>query len=106
MLGPFSIASTNADNAFFTKAFANSTLQMPLLALGGEASLAPVSVLKQLWGNIGHNATYDIIPKAGHWIADENPEWVAQRLVDFFGSAAATLKPANLTWLNNRVTLV
>lgn len=106
MLGPFSTASTTADRNLFTKAFADTTFKMPLLALGGEASLAPESVLKQFWGNVSHNVTYDIVPKAGHWIADENPEWVAQRLVEFFGSAAATLKPANLTWLNNKVTLV
>ncbi|KAL9477365.1 hypothetical protein ACSS6W_007206 [Trichoderma asperelloides] len=106
MLGPFSSASTTADNSFFTKGFANSTFKMPLLALGGEASLAPESLLKQLWGNLSHNATYDIVPKAGHWIADENPDWVAQRLVEFFGSAASTMKPANLTWLSNKVTLV
>ncbi|PON22369.1 hypothetical protein TGAM01_v208852 [Trichoderma gamsii] len=106
MLGPFSTASTTADHALFTKAFANSTLKMPFLALGGEASLAPESQVKQLWGNLSHNGTYDIVPKAGHWIADENPEWVAQRLVEFFGSTAATMKPANLTWLNNKVTLV
>ncbi|KAL6900085.1 putative hydrolase [Trichoderma evansii] len=107
MLGPFSEASTVADNNFFTKAFANSTgFKMPVLVLGGEASLAPVSFLKQLWGNLSHDATYDIVPKAGHWLADENPERVAQRLVEYFGSAAAKMKPANLTWLTNKVTLV
>lgn len=106
MLGPFSIASTTADHNLFTKEFAESTLKMPFLVLGGEASFAPASVIKQWWGNLSHDATFDIVPKAGHWIADENPEWVAQRLVEFFGSTAATMKPANLTWLNNKVTLV
>ncbi|KAL7917275.1 hypothetical protein ACQKWADRAFT_307159, partial [Trichoderma austrokoningii] len=59
MLGPFSTASTTADHNLFTRAFANSTLWMPLLALGGEASLAPASILKQLRGSFGHDAIYD-----------------------------------------------
>lgn len=106
MLGPFSTASTTTDHAFFTNAFANSTLKVPFLALGGEASFAPASVVKQYWGKLSDNGTYDVVPKAGHWIADENPEWVAQRLVEFFGSTAASMKSANLTWLDNKVTLV
>ncbi|KAK7024065.1 haloacetate dehalogenase H-1 [Favolaschia claudopus] len=41
MLGPFSTAALNADRAFFTKRFAGNSsapLEMPVLAMGGEAS--------------------------------------------------------------------
>ncbi|RFU80695.1 hydrolase [Trichoderma arundinaceum] len=106
MLGPFSSASTAADRKFFTNMFKNSTLQMPLLVLGGEASLAPESTLKQFWGDIKHDATFDIVPKAGHWIADENPKWVAERLMKYFNSTTDTMRPANLTWLKDKITLV
>lgn len=106
MLGPFSTTSTTADRNLFTAAFNNSTLAMPLLVLGGEASIAPESTLKQLWGDIGHNTTYDVVPKAGHWIADENPGWIAGRIMEYFGSTASAMKAANLSWLKDKVTLV
>lgn len=57
------------DEKYFTNAFTNGTkLQMPLLALGGEASFAPVEVLKKCFENVSENLTTELIPKAGHWI--------------------------------------
>lgn len=84
MLQPFAAYTVKADNEFFERTVRTKPLQMPVLALGGEASLAPVSVLEGLWGKVANNATYDIIPRAGHWFADENPEWVAARIDAFF----------------------
>jgi pimeloyl-ACP methyl ester carboxylesterase len=57
------------DAAYFTSAFANGNkLKMPMLALGGEASLAPVAVLKQVWSGVSDNFVAEVVPKAGHWI--------------------------------------
>jgi pimeloyl-ACP methyl ester carboxylesterase len=57
------------DEVYFTRAFGNGTkLQMPLLALGGEASIAPLPVLEQLWTNVSSDLTAELVPKAGHWI--------------------------------------
>jgi len=57
------------DEAYFTSKFVNgSKLQMPMLALGGEASLAPVAVLEQVWSGVSDNFVAEVIPKAGHWI--------------------------------------
>lgn len=57
------------DEAYFTSAFSNGTkLHMPLLALGGEASLSPVAVLNEIWSGVSDNFVAESIPKAGHWI--------------------------------------
>ncbi|KAM0189124.1 hypothetical protein ACHAPI_010142 [Fusarium lateritium] len=87
MLQPFAAYTVKADNLFFKQTIRSRPLQMPVLALGGEASIAPVSVLEGLWGQAATNITYDIIPKAGHWFADENPEWVVARIEAFFVDA-------------------
>ena len=57
-------------------------LTMPLLAMGGEASLGPY--LDVAWKPVGVNVTTTVIPEAGHWISDENPAFTAAALLDFF----------------------
>ncbi|KAI1479145.1 hypothetical protein F4774DRAFT_410220 [Daldinia eschscholtzii] len=37
-------------------------------------------LLRQGYGPITKDLEIDIIPKAGHWIADENSVWVAKRI--------------------------
>ncbi|WP_263357878.1 alpha/beta fold hydrolase [Acidicapsa ligni] len=69
------------DNAVFHE----KPLEMPTLALGGEASLA--SFTQAAWKDVASNLTSAIIPKAGHWISDENPAFTAGALRDFFKAA-------------------
>ena len=57
-------------------------LTMPVLALGGEASIGPF--LDMAWKPVGVNVTTTVIPEAGHWISDENPTFTAAALLDFF----------------------
>jgi pimeloyl-ACP methyl ester carboxylesterase len=53
------------DEQYFTKKVNESKLQMPLLAIGGEASLGEaVSAFK----DVASDLTTFVIPKAGHWI--------------------------------------
>lgn len=66
--GYFAAATVAADNAFFNRTLRPDPLAVPMLTLGGEASAAPVSFLQQLWGPVGTNIAYDVVPKAGHWI--------------------------------------
>ncbi|KAF5122642.1 Soluble epoxide hydrolase [Metarhizium anisopliae] len=106
MLGPFSTASVRADNKFFTDVLRDAPLQMPMIAIGAEASFAPESTIREVWGPVASNLTVDITPKSGHWIADENPEWVAERLREYFGGIRGNIQPADLSWLSNRTTLV
>lgn len=57
-------------------------LAMPVLALGGESSSGPA--LEQIWGSVASDLRTEIIPRAGHWISDENPQAVATALLRFF----------------------
>jgi len=61
------------DEAYFTSVFSSGhRLQMPLLALGGEASFGPVSLLEEVWLQVGDDVVAELIPKAGHWIGKIN----------------------------------
>ena len=63
-------ATTYADAMFFNSTIRNHPLEMPMLVLGGEASFAPVSLLRGTWGPVGTDVSYDVVPKAGHWIGE------------------------------------
>ncbi|OCL03335.1 alpha/beta-hydrolase [Glonium stellatum] len=102
-LGPFSNALVAQDNEFFSATLGPNPLTIPFLALAGEASLAPF--LQAFWGPVAKNLTAGVVPKAGHWIADENPEWVAERLLRFFGEDSG-ISSVDLGWLANKVTLL
>lgn len=56
------------DEKYFTSKVRQSKLQMPVLAMGGEASFAPESTLREAFGPVADDLTTYIIPKAGHWI--------------------------------------
>ncbi|KAH7085983.1 Alpha/Beta hydrolase protein [Paraphoma chrysanthemicola] len=93
------------DKKYFTSAFSNGTrLRMPLLALGGEASYSPVSLLNAAWKGVSANFVAESIPKAGHWIGDENPQWTANRASRFFGEGER-IASIDLSYLKDRVTL-
>ena len=60
------------DEKYFTnKINTTGKLQMPVLAMGGEASLAPVSTLSSLFEPIAANLETAVIPKSGHWIVSQ-----------------------------------
>lgn len=64
------------------KALAERRLTMPVLGVGGAASAAG-------WVTEGLKAVADnvqsfIVPGAGHWLGDENPEVLAEELLRFF----------------------
>lgn len=63
-------ATTLADGVFFNQTIGVNPLQMPMLVLGGEASIAPISYLQSTWGPVGRNVSYGIVPKAGHWLGE------------------------------------
>ncbi|KAH7313624.1 Alpha/Beta hydrolase protein [Stachybotrys elegans] len=105
MVSPFAAATVAADAAFFNESFADSPLQMPVLAMGGEASAGIESGLRASWESITTDIQIDVIPKAGHWIADENPKWVAERLFQFLAEDTSPLPGVNLSSLRDVVTL-
>ncbi|KAI1374258.1 putative hydrolase [Hypoxylon crocopeplum] len=105
MLGPFSTASITADAAFFKGTVGVEPLGMPVLAMGGEASFGFEAALQQGFGPIVSDLEIDIIPKAGHWIADENPLWVANRIHRFLSNDSSPPDAVDLSYLKDMVTL-
>lgn len=67
MLHMFSVSTVTQDRQFFNETIRQSPLQMPVLALGGEASFNRPG-LDQFWLPVGRNVTLDVVPKAGHWV--------------------------------------
>lgn len=65
------------------KQYAKTKLQMPVLALGGESVLGDL-VLKSLQ-KVAVNVRGGAIPRCGHWIASERPDYLADQLIKFFG---------------------
>ncbi|KAI9726677.1 MAG: hypothetical protein M1834_008942 [Cirrosporium novae-zelandiae] len=91
------------DEAFFNSTIKQNPLSMPVLALGGEASF-PLSVLKSTFSTVGRNVTVELIPKAGHWIGDENPKWTGNRVSRFLAEDGG-IPTVDLGYLTDKVTL-
>lgn len=69
-------------NAEDNAAFRAKPLTMPTLAMGGEASAG--QLLEAAWKGVATNLTCKVIPKAGHWLSDENTSFTANALREFF----------------------
>ena len=80
--------------------------------------------MEAFWGTILINISYDVAPKAGHWLGrllampwsyswvsadrdagDENPQWSADRLLSFFAENEG-IPSVDLSYLKDKVTLV
>ena len=63
-------------------------LTMPVLALTGEASMgnpALAQPAEKFIRSVASDVRYGVIPLSGHWIAEERPAYLAERLIAFFG---------------------
>lgn len=63
-------------------AAAGGPLEMPLLFLGGAGSLG--DVFKPYLGQIARQARTVVVPDCGHWIPEENPQFVLEELLAFY----------------------
>lgn len=70
------------DNAVLNDA----PLTLPVLAIGGAASSGPA--LEMIWSTVMRDLRTHVVPRAGHWLGDENPDDVADALIAFFADAA------------------
>jgi pimeloyl-ACP methyl ester carboxylesterase len=66
------------DNKSFV---ANNKLQMPVLALGGEAAFGPM--MGTVMRCVAIDVRDTIIPDCGHWIMEEQPTATTKLVVDF-----------------------
>jgi pimeloyl-ACP methyl ester carboxylesterase len=64
------------------KRLAQSKLSMPVLAIGGDSSLG--DFVKLSVEPLGVDVQGEIAQHAGHYVPEEQPVWLAQRLRDFF----------------------
>lgn len=79
-------AGFNYYRAFFTdvdqtRADAAQMLQMPVLALGGEYSFG--SAVAESMSHLASNVQGVIVPNAGHWLNEEQPDFVTDQLLTF-----------------------
>jgi pimeloyl-ACP methyl ester carboxylesterase len=71
-----------SQDAIDNKAFlAKGKLQMPVLALGGEATFAPM--IGEVIRGVANNVEVVTIPDCGHWITEEQPAVTTKLVVDF-----------------------
>lgn len=56
-------------------------LSMPTLVIGGEAASGPM--MEKIWTPVTKDLRAEIIPRAGHWLGDENPHHTAEVVADF-----------------------
>ena len=56
---------------------------MPVLALGGEKSFGPTMAAVMRF--VASDVTEGIVPNAGHWIMEENPDATVALVTKFFG---------------------
>lgn len=60
---------------------AQGLLDIPVLALGAEHSVGDRAA--ESLRRLARHVESDIIPDCGHWATEEQPEWIAERLVRF-----------------------
>jgi len=65
------------------KLHAETKLEMPVLAYGGEACLAGYT--KQCLELAASDVRGGIIERCGHWIGEERPDFIIEQLQTFFG---------------------
>lgn len=58
-------------------------LTMPVLAMGGEACLGPMT--KQCLQLAASDVSGGVIAQCGHWIGEERPDYIGAQLLEFFG---------------------
>jgi pimeloyl-ACP methyl ester carboxylesterase len=73
-----------ADNA---AAIARGKLKMPVLAVGGGRSFGRGEEVEQSLRRVAENVTGVVIPDCGHWIPEEQPELLLERLLPFLREA-------------------
>lgn len=64
---------------------AHGKLKMPVLALGGDKSFGRGMEALESLQRVAEDVRGGLVPNAGHWVVEEQPEFVANELLAFFG---------------------
>jgi len=64
------------------KEHAKKKLTIPVIGIGGSMTLG--DKVGEEMKRVAENVITDTAPECGHWIPEEQPEWTANRLLEFF----------------------
>ena len=84
MRGGFHHYATLLDDGRENRARPTSTLAMPVLALNGKFGIPQHQTVDGV-RRVATEPEVDLVPGAGHALAEDNPAWLAQRLRELFG---------------------
>jgi pimeloyl-ACP methyl ester carboxylesterase len=62
----------------------NGKLKMPVLALGGEKSFGRGTECIESLRRVAENVRGGVVKDCGHWIAEEQPDFLLEQLLDLF----------------------
>lgn len=79
----FEYYRTFLDDAAYNRSNAKTKLKMPVLALGGETATGS-HVLSSLEA-VTADVRGGVIERCGHWVPEEQPEYLIEQLLTFFG---------------------
>lgn len=80
--GGFSMFASVFDDTEHFSETSKTKLKIPVLALGGEVAAGAYMV--HGWQQLAEQVSGGMVPNAGHWIVDEQPEVLTQKLLEFF----------------------
>lgn len=77
---------------------AKGRLKMPVLALGGNKSFGRGMETLESLQRVAEDVRGGLVPDSGHWVAEEQPDFIAEQLLAFFAEDTAskpvrTVKP-------------
>ena len=87
MRAGFAYYSAFYETGVQNRAAAATRLTIPVLALGGSASVG--TMVADEVRLVAVHVEGDVVPDSGHWIPEEQSEWTARRLLDFFTGTAS-----------------
>ncbi len=85
--GAFQHYGTLLEDGRANRADFKTKMPMPVLVLNGEKGI-PQEILLAGVRKVAERVEADIVPGSGHTLGRDNPTWVAERLIRFFGPMA------------------
>ena len=73
--------------------FAETPLEMPMLAVGGETSAGPI--IEGLANAVANNPQVEVVAGVGHWVPEVQPEALLEVLVPFLEANGSELSSAS-----------
>lgn len=67
---------------------AHGKLRMPVLALGGSKSFGRGMEVMESLQRVAEDVRGGLVPDSGHWVTEEQPEFVAKALLEFFSDGS------------------